>query len=145
MEERGMTDEARDTSVEVEATQMAKNLRQREGFAWALGILFYGFLEFMRLIYLPDSGKWFVFGWLIPVECLMFMTAFWSSISMQSALKERGYSNERSQFAQSIALLLKRQDTEGLRLLRGIAMAGTIYAFPLGMVMAGIVRTYFFN
>ena len=139
-----MSDQGVDASVEVEAARIAKQLRRREGVAWALGILFYGGLEFMRLIYLPDAGKWFVFGWLIPVEFLLSMTAFWSSISMQSALKERGYSNERSQFEQSIALLLKRHDIEGLRLLNGIAMAGTIYAFPLGMVMAGIVRTYFF-
>ena len=140
-----MTDKALEISVEAEAAEMAKNIRKREGFAWALGTLFYGFLETMRLIYWPDAGKWFVFGWLIPFECLIFLTAFLSSTSMQSSLKERGYSNERNQFQQSIALILKRQDAEGLRLVRGIAMAGAAYAMPLGMVMAGIVRTYFFN
>jgi len=140
-----MMEESIQISVETEAKQLAKNGRNREGFAWVFGALLYGFLEAMRLIYWPNAGKWFVFGWLIPFECLIFLTAFFSSTSMQSTLRERGYSNERNQFEQSIALMLKRQDAEGLRLVRGIAMAGAAYAFPLGMVMAGIVRTYFFH
>lgn len=140
-----MTERSSEISVEAEAKQLAKNLRNREGFAWAFGALLYGFLEVMRLIYWPNAGEWLVFGWLIPFECLIFLAAFFSSTSMQSTLRERGYSNERNQFEHSIALMLKRQDAEGLRLIRGIAMAGAVYAFPLGMVMAGIVRTYFFN
>jgi hypothetical protein len=140
-----MTDKALDISVEAEAAQLAKKLRKREGFAWALGILIYGFLEVMRLIYWPEAGKWFVVGWLIPFEALVFLIAFVSATSMQSTLRDRGYSNERNQFEKSISLMIGHQDAEGLRLVRGIAVASAICALVLGMVMSGVVRTYFFN
>ncbi len=141
-----MSDQGVDASVEVEAARIAKQLRRREEIAWAIGFIFYLALEFFRLKYwAEDSSKWSLFGGLIPFETLVFLVAFLSATSMQTTLRERGYSNERSQFEKSITLVLQRQDAEGLRLIRGKAVASSICAFVLGMVMSGVARTYFFN
>ena len=140
-----MSDQGVDASVEVEAKQMVRSLGRRGDLAGVIGIFVYAALEVVRLIYWPDAGKWAVVGWLIPFQGLTCILANVSYESMKSTLKERGYSGETAQREQTLILMIQRQDAEGLRLVRGMATAGAVYALVLGMVMAGIVRTYFFN
>ena len=140
-----MSEQAKGASVEVEAKRMVRSLRRRGDFAGVIGIFVYAALEVVRHIYWPDAGKWTVVGWLIPFEGLTCFFAYVSYESMKSSLKELGYSGETAHREQTLILLIQRQDAEGLRLVRGMATAGGVYAFVIGMVMSGIVRTYFFN
>ena len=140
-----MSDQVNDASVAAEAKRMVRSLGRRGDLAGVIGIFVYAALEGVRLIYWPDAGKWAVVGWLIPFQGLTCILANVSYESMKSSLKELGYSGETSHREQTLILLIQRQDAEGLRLVRGMATAGGVYAFVIGMVMSGLVRTYFFN
>lgn len=126
-----------DVAIEAEAVHMAKRIRRREELAFACGFVLYLALELIRLKYFSGLvSERSLRGWFIPFACLTWLLAMISSVSMQSTLKGHGVSNERSQLKESVVSLIERHDTEGLRLLRGIAMAGAIYAFVLGMAMS---------
>ncbi|MBI3533279.1 MAG: hypothetical protein HY068_12585 [Burkholderiales bacterium] len=132
-----MTDKTFDISVETEAAQMVKRLRRREEIAFVLGFVLYVVAEFARLQYFENViGLWTLRGVFIPFASLLALLVLISSVSMQSSLGNRCDGNAITQRKKCCEQLLMNKDVEGLQLLYRIAMAGTLGAFGLGMVVA---------
>lgn len=126
-----------DHENEIAAKQLAKALGWREAVAFAIGFAFFASLEFVRFHYFEHAiDVWTLRGWFIPVSSLMSLLALISSVSMRSSLKDRGYSDAMTNRRKCCRELLTSKDEEGLRLLKGIAITGTIGAFGLGTVAA---------
>lgn len=126
-----------DHDNEIEAEKLVKTLRRREAIAFAFGFVFFTSLEFFRFQYFEHTiDVWTLRGWFIPAASLVSLLALISSVSMQSSLKGRGVANAITQRKECCRQLLINKDDEGLRLLQGIAIAGTIGAFGLGTVIA---------
>ena len=119
------------------AEKLVKTTRRREVISFAIGFTFYASLEFFRFRYFENAiGVWTLRGWFIPAASLVSMLALISSVSMQSSLKDRGVENAITKRKECYLQLLTNKDDKGLRLLQGIAIAGTIGAFGLGTVVA---------
>lgn len=132
-----MTDKTVDISVEAEAVQMVKRLRRREEIAFVLGFALYAAAEFIRLQFFENTiGIRTLRAWFIPFASLLALLVLISSVSMQSSLRSRCDGNAVTQRKKCFEQLLMNKDVEGFQLLYRIAMAGTLGAFGLGMVVA---------
>jgi hypothetical protein len=121
---------------EIEAEKMLNRLRRRDGMVFGIGLILSVTLEFVRFQYFENTiNAWTLRGIFIPVASISWLLAMISSVSMQSSLKSRGVLNPVSPGIKCVAGLLAKNDAEGLRLIRGIAVAAYVYDFVLGMAI----------
>lgn len=128
------------------AKEIIKSLRRREELTFALGFVLSIASEFVRFKYFQNTiNEWTLRGCFISIACLVSLLAMISSVSMQSSLKDHGVENPLFPSSECIAGLLAAHDTEGLRLIQGIATAGRVYAFVLGMAIGMCVCIFIQN
>ena len=133
-----MTDKvAISASVEAEAAQMAKKMVKRETMTFVLGFVLYATVELVRLGFFENAIKlWTLRGIFMLIVSLSGVFLLVSIVSMQSSLKSRCSGDAITQKKICYEQLLMNKDDEGLRLLNGIAFAGSIASFISGMLVA---------
>lgn len=125
-----------DVDTEIQTSRIYKKLEAGEYIGFVAGFAIFSIVELSCRHFLPNADIWHARAWFFPIAGLIFIAALLSSVSMQDSLRERGLPHPLKKRRECIRLLLQTDDEEGLRLLRGIAMAANTYSLALGMAIA---------
>jgi hypothetical protein len=127
---------ASEVDLEIQTSRICKKLGAGEYIGFAAGFAIFSIVELSCRHFLPNTDIWHARGWFFPIAGLISIFAMFSSVSMQDSLRDRGAPHPLKKRRECIRLLLQTHDEEGLRLVRGIAMAANAYTLAMGMGIA---------